>query len=259
MENPITRRVIKFIFFFSLLVITGTLSYSMIEGWRTQDSLYMTIITMSTVGFGETHELSPGGRLFTLCLILMSIVCMSCLTAGITSLIVGGDISGAFEKRKAIKMASQLEHHSIICGSGELAQAVLERLVRKRQPVSLVDDDNQQISQIRQRYPRVPIVEDSPKDELVLANANLLQATSVVAATESEFDNLLIAMTCKDLNSKIKVFALSMDPSVASRMAKIGVDAIICPFQLGGEKVVQLIDQSANDLRGSQQLESQLS
>ena len=241
MNPPLNYRISQLVFLVLGLMVIGTLGYVWIEGWQINDGLFMTIITMSTVGYGETNELSQIGRLFTLFLILMSVVSMSCMTAGLTSLIVGGDLSGAFVNRKANKMAARMKNHTIICGSGSVAQSVLDQLVRECQSVVMVDDQEQRVQEIRQRYPSLSVVLQSPKNELVLAKVNILEASNVVAATDSDFDNMLIAMTCKELDSSIRVFAVSDDRTVIGRMAKMGVDEVICPHQIGGEKIADLI------------------
>lgn len=148
-------------------------------------------------------------------------------------------------------MVAQLKNHTIVCGSGLMAQAVIERLVGARQPVVVVSDNPEQIKQLRKRFRRLLIVEGKATDELTLAEANVLEAANVVAAMDSEIDNLLIAITCKDMGRDIAVFARSNDITIANRMRKAGVDEVISPCQLCGDRVAQLIldsptaDQSA--------------
>ena len=131
--------------------------------------------------------------------------------------------------------------HTIVCGSGSMAEAVVDRLVRAQIPVVVVDGDSDHIESMRKKFPDVPIVQQNPTNEIALANANLLSATHVAAVTDSEFDNLLISMTCKDLHSNVNVFALSNDTAIASRMLKAGVDEVICPSQLGGDRIAEQI------------------
>lgn len=243
--NPLLRRMIACWSLIAGIIIVGTFGYTVLEGWDTQDGFYMTVITLSTVGFGETRELSPVGRLFTSGLIFTSIVCVSMWTASLTSLFVEGELSGGFRRKRTIKMVSSLSGHTIVCGSSTLAQTVVERLTRKRAPVVVLDDNPAQIELIRRRFPRVPIIEMSAVDELALADANVLMAKTVVAALDSDFDNLLIAMTCKDLGTNVQVIARSDDLRVASRMKRAGVDEVICPHQLSGEHIAQLVTNPA--------------
>jgi voltage-gated potassium channel len=211
----------------------------LIEGWNTDDGFYMTVITLATVGYGETQELSGVGRLFTCALIFTSIICLSCWTACLTSLFVEGDLSGAFNQKKAKKMAMNMTDHTIICGSGTMARTVLDILLRKQTNVVLIASDKEDLKNIRHRYPNLAIIESSEVDEISLADANIMEADCVIAAVQSDFDNLMIAMTCKDLGTDLKVIARSDEMQVASRMMKLGVEKVICPFQISGVQAAE--------------------
>ena len=237
--DHLIRRVYRFTIGVAAVLVFGTCGYVMIEGWSTQDGFYMSVITLATVGYGETQQLTGAGRLFTCLLIFSSIVCLSCWTACLTSLFVESELSGAVTQKRSKKMAEKLSGHTIICGSGTMAKTVLEILVRKRTKVVLVDNDLESLKVIRRRYPNIPVIESMAIDEMALANANVLDAKCVIAALDSDFDNLMIAMTCKDLGSGVKVIARSDDMQVASRLMKIGVEKVICPFQLSGEHAAQ--------------------
>jgi len=244
------RRLIKVFLCVIGLVVFGTTGYVLIEGWSPLDGFYMTVITLSTVGYGEIQTLTPPGRYFTAALIFFCLVSMTCWTAALTSFIVESDLQGSFLRRRTLKMVAQLKKHTIVCGSGLMAQAVIERLVRARQPVVVVSDNPEEIKQLRKRFRRLLIVEGKATDELTLAEANVLEAKNVVAAMESEIDNLLIAITCKDMGRDIAVFARSNDITIANRMRKAGVDEVISPCQLCGDRVAQLIltpDESRSD------------
>ena len=241
MDDLFFRRLIKVFLCVVGLVVFGTTGYVLIEGWSLLDGFYMTVITLSTVGYGEIQTLTPPGRYFTAVLIFFCLVSMTCWTAALTSFIVESDLQGSFLRRRTLKMVAQLKKHTIVCGSGLMAQAVIERLIRARQSVVVVSDNPEEINQLRKRFRRLLIVEGKATDELTLAEANVLEAKNVVAAMESEIDNLLIAITCKDMGRDIAVFARSNDSTIANRMRKAGVDEVISPCQLCGDRVAQLI------------------
>ena len=223
------------------LVVFGTVGYVLIEGWPLVDGFYMTIITMSTVGFGETQDLTPPGRMFTTWLIFFSIVGMSLWTAGITSLIVSGDLSGTFMERKTKKMVKKLKNHTIVCGSGMMAQSIVDTLVRSEIPVVVIDDHEENIKEIRAAYPNVPVIAKSATNELNLADANILFAKNLVAALDDEFDNLLIAMSCQDIGTQVNVFARSDDLKIANRLRKMGAADVVCPNMLSGNHIASQI------------------
>jgi voltage-gated potassium channel len=201
----------------------------------------MTIITLSTVGYGETHELSREGRWFTSGLILLCFVGMTCWTASLTSFLVEADLGGQILQRRMLRMISQLKGHSIVCGTTQMAEAIVERLVRKRKDVVVIDDDKEKLEALRRRFKKIFIVEGPATNELHLAQANVLSAAHVVAALSNEVDNLLISITCKDLGEDIAVYAKSNDATIANRMRKAGVEEVICPSQLCGDRVSDLI------------------
>ncbi len=241
MNDPIIARLIKVCLCVAGLTLFGTLGYVLLEGWSVLDSFFMTVITISTVGYGESHELSSMGRCFTAVLIFFCITSMTCWTAALTSFIVENDLGGNFLKKRHLKMISHLKDHTIVCGAGPMGQAVIDRLMRKRQAVVVVDEDKASLEILRRRFRKLLIVEGSPTNELVLAEANILEAKFVVAAMDSEVDNLLISITCKDMGHHIKVFAQSNDMTIANRMRKAQVDEVISPFQLSGDRVAELI------------------
>ena len=138
-------------------------------------------------------------------------------------------------------MISSMKNHTIVCGTGLMANVVVQRLMRKNVDVVLVDADNTRLHSMKEKFRKLQIICGNPTDELVLAKANVLTAMHVVAATDSEVDNLLIGITCKDLGHEISVIAESNDASIANRMRKSGIDEVISPSQLGGQRVTELI------------------
>ena len=224
------------------LFIGGTCGYVLIEGWTVFDALYMTIITLSTVGYGETQELTTSGRAFTSVLIGCSVLCMACWTAGITSVIVSGELSGSFRRKREKKMIREMKGHTIVCGGGLMAQTVVDKLQREqKQVVVITDEPEQELVRLRDLYPDVPFLEGDPKSELLLAEAGILKAGTLVAAVDSDFNNLLIAITGRGISEKLQVICCAQSNELASRMFKVGANEVICPQVLGGEQVAGLI------------------
>lgn len=240
-RQPIHRRLLLISGTVVLLVAAGTLGYAYLEGWPIDDGFFMTVITFSTVGYGETNELTTAGRIFTSILIFFCLVATTCWTATLTSFVIENDLSGHFVRRRMSKMIEQTKGHTIVCGSGPTAHAVIERLLKKRIPVVVVDGDKKRVEALCRRFRRLMFVEGDPTSELALAKANIMTASNVIAALESEMDNLLIIITCRDIGENIAVYAQSNDASIASRMRKVGVDEVISPVQLCGDRMVDLI------------------
>lgn len=233
------------LFLFLGLIAAGTGGYVVIEGWSVIDSWYMTVITLSTVGYGEVAELSAAGRIFTCSLITFSVILMACCTAEFTSVLVSGQINGSFRTKKERRMISQMTDHTVVCGGGVTALTIIRKLAGQGVAVVAVTKEPEEIRTIRRFAPSVPIVEDDPKSELAMLDANLLNARNLVAASGSDFDNLLVTITGRGIGSKLHVVSFAHDSELASRMAKVGANEVICPQVLGGEHVAHLLQSNA--------------
>lgn len=222
-------------------LIIGTVGYVIIEGWSVLDGLYMSIITLSTVGYGETQELSIQGRIFTTLLIGVSMLSMAWWTAGITSMIVSGQLSGAFKRQKETRMISRMKNHTVVCGGGLLARTVIDQLFREEKSVVAIIRCEEEIALLRRLYPELLIVQGDPKSEMSLADANVVNADFLVAAVESDYDNLLITITGKGLGTDVKIISCAQGNELASRMIKVGADQVVCPFILAGQQAAKMI------------------
>lgn len=241
MRDPIIGRLCFVGLFVALLIVLGTIGYICIEGWSPSDGFFMTVITLSTVGYGETQELSDNGRSFTSILIFLSLVGMTWWSAALTSFVVEKDLGGSLQRKRTRKMIDELKGHTVVCGAGQMAETVIERLVRSRVPVVLVDANTDRLTELKRRFRKLLTVEGNPADELVLSQANILTAHHVVAATDSEIDNLLISITCKDMGQGVRVIARSNDFTVSNRMRKAQVDEVISPCQICGNRIADMI------------------
>lgn len=230
------------------LIVAGTIGFVAIEGWTVADSLYMTIITLSTVGYGETNDLTPHGRVFTSSLILVSIVLMACWTAGITSFLVNGQLSGQFYRLRIKKKMNHMNNHVVVCGGGAAARTLIHQLKIQGKEIAAIVKDPGDVAATKKFFPDVPLIEEDPKCEMALFDANILAAAHLVAATDSDFDNLLIVITGKGLGTDLKVISLAESPELANRMLKVGADEVVCPLVIGGERIASLITDHHSDI-----------
>ncbi|PAY16554.1 hypothetical protein CKO51_26210 [Rhodopirellula sp. SM50] len=229
----------------SCLIVTGSIGFVAIEGWSFADSLYMTIITMSTVGFGETNELTPHGRVFTSSLILASLVLMACWTAGITSFLVNGQLSGQFHRLRTKKKINQMNNHVVVCGGGATARTLIHQLKVQGNEIAAIVNEPAEVGMTQRFFPDIALIEADPKSEMALIDANILEAAHLVAATESDFDNLLIVISGKGLGTELKVISVAENPELANRMLKVGADEVVCPLVIGGERIASIINENA--------------
>lgn len=245
LPQQIISRLSRLMAFILLLVVVGSLGFIILEGWSVIDSFYMTVITLSTVGFGEANELSHAGRIYTSILIICSMLMVTCWTAGVTSMVVSGDFTRAFYQYKASKMAKKSKEHTIVCGDGQFVELVLRQLLFEGHKVVFLSSDEPQIKKISKRFTEVPVVEGSPLLEDSLLAASIVSATNLVVVMESEHDNLLVSMTGKELNENLCVMAKADSDPVATRMRRVGIDGIISPMRLGANRISAHINQAA--------------
>jgi len=245
------QRLSKALTGLSLLILVGTVGYAWIERWSLSDGLYMTVITLSTVGYGEPHQLSEPGRWFTSALIVACIVGMTFVTAALTSFIVESDLSGRNARKRMIRMIARLKNHTIVCGCGVMAEAVVERLVQKQIDIVVVGQNEERLEALRRRFRGLMVLEGDPTDELLLARANLLKSKNVVAALESDIDNLMICITCADMGRDISVYARSNDMAIANRMRKSGASDVVLPSRLCGDHIANFIAEESDVVRHS--------
>ena len=228
-----------------MLVIVGSIGFIILEGWSIADSFYMTVITLSTVGFGEANELSHAGRIYTSILIICSMLMVTCWTAGITSMVVNGDFSRAFYQYKANKMAKKSKQHTIVCGDGQFVELVLRQLLFEGEKAVFLSSDETQIKKISKQFTGVPVIDGSPLIEDSLLAASIGSASNLVAVLDSEHDNLLVSMTAKELNEDLCVMAKADSDPVATRMRRFGIEGIISPLRLGANSISAKIKEAS--------------
>jgi voltage-gated potassium channel len=223
---------------FALLVAclaAGTSGYHLIEGWSLFDSLYMTVITIGTVGYGEVHPLSPAGRVFTMFMILGGIGLFTYGFTAITAIVVEGDLTRAFRRMRMEKRIAQLSGHFVICGAGHTGGVVCGELKKTGRDFVVVDRDAAAILQLEERlgFELLHIVGDGSEDS-VLLRAGVMNAAGVFAVLATDQDNAFVVLSAKGLNPKAKVLACQKSLGVREKLLRSGADGVVDPEFIGG-------------------------
>lgn len=221
------------------LTVAGTLGYRLIEGWPWSEALYMTVITLSTVGFQEVQPLSGAGRLFTVSLIVAgSGVAIYLLTLA-AQLVLDGRLRRTYRReRMAMRIRSQ-SGHVIVGGFGRYGQAVVDELRQAGRDVVVLDPDDALVPLLETRD--LPYVIASADSDQALLDAGIEGAEAIVAATPSEAENVFITLAAKELNPAIRVHARCESESAARRLVRAGADQVVSPFQMGGARTAASI------------------
>jgi voltage-gated potassium channel len=226
------RNSLQIIYLLLLILIVGTLGYHFIEGWSLFDSLYMSVITLATVGYGETHPLSTTGRAFTMFLILGGMGIILYGISELTQFIVQGGIGGILRRRKMERTIKKISHHYILCGAGKNGHYVLEELIRTKRKVVAVEKDPKKVQSLIDR--NIPTVEGDASNDNVLRSAGIDRAFGLVSTLPEDKDNLFVVITARGLNPKLRIVAKVDDIEVQEKFFRSGANSAVSAPYIGG-------------------------
>ena len=226
---------------FIVVLAAGTAGYRIIGGPATSiiDALYMTFITVATIGYGEVVDLShsPGGRIFTMAIATAGILNFTYLMSVLTAFIVEGDVNQALRRRRMQKGIDLLNNHYIVCGIGRVGYNVTHELIVTDRAHLVIDTDREKIDQHRERYPEALYIHGDASEDDVLTRAGVARAVGVFAITGDDSKNLVITITAKQLNPQARVVARCHEVNYFEKMKKVGADAIVSPDFTGGMRI----------------------
>jgi voltage-gated potassium channel len=221
-----------------LLLAGGTAGYHWIEGWRLTDSLYMVVITLGTIGYGEVQQLSEAGRWFTMALIIGGVSLVTYAVGTITRMVVEGELQTLMGRRRAMSKIRRLKDHYIICGYGRIGGMIAQEFARRPLPFVVVERDEGQVSRIPQE---IPVVVGDASEESVLLSAGIERARGLVTVLPSDADNLFVTLTARDLNPKLTIIARYEEPRSESKLRRAGADKVVSPYIIGGTRMAMAI------------------
>ena len=226
-----------------LLVITamGTLGYHYIgrpsATWI--DSFYMTFITIATIGFGETVDLSahPMGRLFTVFIAIIGIGTLSYLFSTLVALLIDSDLNAELRKKRMEKQIAQMKGHYIVCGIGRVGSNVAHELAKTRRSLVVIERDRAVLDTWLEHHPHALYLHDDAADDDALHRAGLSNATGVFAVTGDDSHNLMVALSVKLLSPKVRVVVRLHDIRNTNKARRAGADEIVSPDFTGGMRI----------------------
>lgn len=216
------------------VIIGGTLGYALLEKWNLLDALYMTVITITTVGFQEIHPLSSEGKIFTIFLVSSSLFAVTYTVSYFVDTLAEGKWK-EYLRRREMKMEIQhLKNHFLICGCGVVGKEVIEYFTRAKERFIVIERDAQKIQEALQSFPDFPyLLGDATREEL-LKEAKVEDAKGLLALVGNDPDNVYIVLTAKYLNPRLRIVARAILPESIEIMKKAGADYVICPQKIGG-------------------------
>ena len=235
--NP-KQRIIFLVILIIGVISSGTIGYSVMEGWTFFDALYMTIITLTTVGYMEVHPLSNAGRFFTIALILTGVGSMLYSLSIGAKLLLEGELREIMGRRKLSKKIEKLENHYIICGYGRMGKIICREMIQSNAPFIIAEKDPGVIASIDKNI--LAIQGDSTQDA-VLKEAGIERAKGLISVLSTDADNLYVVLSARGLNTKLRIVARASDEGVESKLLRAGADSVVSPYFIGGLRIAHTI------------------
>lgn len=222
-----------------LVLAGGTAGYMLIEGWDFHDSLFMTITTVATVGYGEVHPLSRAGELFSMALILVGVGSVLYFLTMITQWVVEGKLRQVMGRRSLERKIRSLKDHYIICGYGRIGAQVADMLAEKNVGMVVIDtseDATRRLEAAGIHY----VLGSATEDESLLA-AGIDRARGLVATVSSDADNVYIVLTAKGMRPDLFIIARATEPGSERKLKRAGADKVVSPYFIGARRIAQTV------------------
>lgn len=244
MSNTISK-VWWALFVLTTIVLTGILGFMYIEGYTYIDSLYMTVMTISTVGFGEIAPLSDYGKIFTSFLILSGISVVIYAISNLTSFFVEGEMKSYLRSKKMNNQVSKLSDHYILAGYGRTGQRLVEEFYKKGASFVVIEKHEENLSALEEKYQnKVLFIIGDATDDDILLKAGIKRACCIISSLSTDADNLFVTISAKYLNKNIKVITRALESSSADKLIKAGADKIISPLEIAANRMFATATQS---------------
>jgi voltage-gated potassium channel len=224
---------------FVFMLLGGTTGYMVIEGWSLTDALYMTVITLSTVGYSEVQSLSPTGRIFTIVVIILGVGFVFYLAGSVIQFMVEGRIREILGRRKLEKKIRAQKGHYIICGYGRVGSSIGESLASRPLGIVVIERDPARISKLHER--NILHVAGDATDEDVLIMAGIRSARGLVAALKTDSDNVYVALSARQLNPGLFIMARAAEEQSEKKLLAAGANKVVCPYRMGAHRMAQTI------------------
>ena len=235
----IQQRILKIAGLLTVIVLAGSAGFMIVEGWSFMDSLYMSAITITTVGYMEIHPLSPAGRVFNLFLLIGGVTAMFYIMATVTQIVLELELSDYLGKRRTKKVIDNLKDHYILCGFGRVGRAASLELLRTGVPFVVMDKNPDKVEWAIKKG-CLAVVADCSRDEM-LREIGITRAKGLIAALSNDAENLFLILSAKGLNPLLNVSVRVAEEEAESKMRRAGADAVYLPYSMTGYRLAQAI------------------
>lgn len=218
------------------LFCIGVIGYHLLEGFSWPEALYMTVITLSTVGFGEVRPLSAQGRVFTAIIIVMGVITIAVFFGTLTEYIVAGELTGLIKKRHLMNKLNKLKNHYIVCGLGRVGEQVALELQNLGLPCVVIDQNKAAIQRCEQK--EILFIEGDATEDETLRQAGIESAQGLVAVLNSDADNVFVVLSARSLNPDLTIVGRSTGIEAENKLRMAGADRVVSPYNMAGYRIV---------------------
>ena len=232
------KNLISGIVLLVVLLVSGTIGYMIIEKWHFLNALYMTVITITTVGYGEVSEISKAGRIFTIVLIFVGVSIVAYMLGLVAQSMLDFQLRSILGRRKLGLKIKMIKNHYIICGYGRIGRVVSRELKASRIPILVIDNSDSDHDLNNQRIPH--IIDDATVED-VLIEAEIEKAKGLISVVSSDADNLFITMTARGLCPELFILARANEEHTHKKLLRAGANRAMMPHIIGGQKMAHTI------------------
>jgi len=237
-RNPLRtfRRVLWIGLALLVLSAIGAIGFHQIEGWSWLDSIFMVVITFSSIGYEEVHPLSPHGREFTIVLIVAGAVVVALGIGTLTQALLEFELLRFFGRRRMERQISRLTGHYIICGAGRVGRNAARELAHRPVPFVIIETEQTQADTLPPEW--LVIIGDATQEQ-ILQSARIEHAAGLVAATTTDAGNIFIVLNARSLNPTLKIIARASEEESAKHLKKAGANTVVSPYKFAGHLIAQ--------------------
>lgn len=232
-------RLASFLIFGAVLI--GVVGYMTLEDYNFFEAFYMTVITVSTVGFGEVRPLSDPGRLFTALLIIGSIGIFAYAIATIASFLIEGQFRNLFKKLRVQQEIAKLTDHTIICGFGRNGLQACEELYEHKHPFVVIENDHERIEKLVANHPNYLVLEGDATLDEVLISAGINNAKALITSLPKDAENVFVVLTAREINKDLNIISRASEESSELKLRRAGANRVIMPEKIGGSHMAKMV------------------
>ncbi len=223
-----------------IIIFIGVVGFKILEGYTIGEAFYMTIITISTVGFNEVRPLSQTGRIFTAILIIFSFGTFAYAVTSITYYVLGGEFNRYFKDLRVNKRVDKISNHTIICGYGRNGKQAVSELLAHHKSYVLVEQDPTILEMLREAQ-TIPFIEGDATSEKTLERAGIVRARALITTLPKDADNMFVVLTAREMNPNLLIISRASEENSDKKLRRAGADNVIMPDKIGGAHMASLV------------------